>query len=103
MTRFQEGFKAVMEFGYGKSVMGKNRDSAGKTGTSETFIDTNNDGIIDTETISNAFVGYSPSNNPTMTITVVSPDVSRPSDIYHITYMNKRVAKLVTNKYFELY
>lgn len=103
LKRVQEGFKAVMDFGYGKSVMGKNRDSAGKTGTSETFIDTNNDGIIDTETISNAFVGYSPSNNPTMTITVVSPDISRPSNIYHIPYMNKRIAKLVTNKYFELY
>jgi len=104
LKRVQEGFIAVMDFGYGKNVMGNSPNPAGKTGTSESFIDTNGDGKIDTETISQAFVGYAPSDNPKMTITVTSPDVSyMKSDNDYLTYMNRLVARKVSNKYFELY
>lgn len=37
------------------------------------------DGKVDTETITSSFVGYSPSENPKMSIVVVSPDVSVPN------------------------
>lgn len=104
LKRVQEGFIAVMDFGYGKNVMGKSPNPAGKTGTSESFIDTDGDGKIDTETTSNAFVGYAPSNNPKMTITVTSPDVEDPNtNINHRTYMNRRIARSISNKFFEIY
>lgn len=104
LKRVQEGFIAVMNFGYGKNVMGNSPNPAGKTGTSESFIDTNGDGKIDTETTSNAFVGYAPSDNPKMTITVTSPDVEDPNtNINHRTYMNRRIAKSISNKYFLMF
>ena len=56
--------------------MGYYTNSSGKTGTSQSFIDTNDDGKVDTETITTSFVGYSPSVNPIMSIVVVSPDIS---------------------------
>ena len=104
LKRIQEGFSAVMDYGYGKNVMGNAPNPAGKTGTSESFIDTNMDGKIDTLTTSNAFVGYSPRENPIMTITVTSPDVEDPNTkINFRTYMNRRIAKEVSNKFFEIY
>ena len=103
LKRIQEGFIAVMDFGYGKNVMGNSPNPAGKTGTSESFIDTDGDGNIDTETTSNAFVGYAPSDNPEMTITVTSPDVEDPNTGYNFrTYMNRRIAREISNKYFEI-
>lgn len=104
LKRVQEGFIAVMDFGYGKNVMGNSPNPAGKTGTSESFIDTDGDGKIDTETTSNAFVGYAPSDNPKMTITVTSPDVEDPNTSYNYrTYMNRRIAREISNKYFEMF
>lgn len=104
LKRVQEGFVAVMEVGLGKRVMGDSPNPAGKTGTSESFIDTNGDGKIDTATTSNAFVGYAPSNNPKMTITVTSPDVEDPNtNISYRTYMNRRIAREISNKYFEMF
>ena len=104
LKRVQEGFVAVMEVGLGKKVMGNSPNPAGKTGTSESFIDTDKDGKIDTETTSNAFVGYAPSDNPTMTITVTSPDVEDPNTCYNYrTYMNRRIVRMISNKYFEMF
>jgi len=104
LERVQEGFVAVMEVGLGKRVMGDSPNPAGKTGTSESFIDTDGDGKIDTETTSNAFVGYAPSNNPVMSLTVTSPDVEDPNTNYNYrTYMNRRIARQISNKYFEMF
>ena len=104
LKRVQEGFVAVMEVGLGKKVMGNSPNPAGKTGTSESFIDTDKDGKIDTETTSNAFVGYAPSDNPAMTITVTSPDVEDPNTGYNYrTYMNRRIVRMISNKYFEMF
>ena len=59
--------------------MGNSPTPSGKTGTSESFLDTDGDGVIDTPTLSNAFVGYAPSNKPVMSITVTSPDLVNPN------------------------
>jgi len=103
LARVQEGFKAVMDIGLGKNVMGNSPSPAGKTGTSESFMDTDDDGKIDTETVSNAFVGYAPFDNPEMTITVTSPDVEDPNtNISFHSYVNRRIARFISNKYFEI-
>ena len=104
LKRVQEGFRTVMSDGYGKNVMGNSPNPAGKTGTSESFLDTNKDGKIDTPTVSNAFVGYAPFDNPTMSIAVTSPDVEDPNTgIDFHSYVNRRIAKEVSNKFFEMY
>ena len=79
-------------------------DAAGKTGTSQSFIDTDNDGVIDMETITSAFVGYLPANNPKISITVVSPNSSHPnSSTDFASLVTLRITKAVTNKYNEMY
>jgi len=100
IDRVREGFSAVVTRGLGYGYMGNYTNSAGKTGTSQSFIDTDGDGKVDTETITSSFVGYSPIDNPKMSIVVVSPDISVPdSTTYGVT---RNISAQVVNKYFEL-
>lgn len=106
MARVKEGFHAVTMSagGYGRNYMEDRYDPAGKTGTSQSFIDTDNDGNIDTETISTAFIGYAPSTNPKMTITVTSPNSSNPNTgTDYASLVTMRITKAVSSKFFELY
>ena len=84
--------------------MGDSPNPAGKTGTSESFLDTDGDGVIDTPTVSQSFIGYAPANNPKMTITVTSPDVQEVgTSSGHITYMNRLIARKISNQYFKMF
>lgn len=104
LDRIRKGFISVMESGgTGAGYMSLKRLPAGKTGTSQSFLDTNLDGLIDTETITNTFVGYAPYNNPEVTFTVVSPDVAYPNSNGDQSYVNRRIAKKVSEAYFTLY
>lgn len=106
MNRVKEGFYAVMHAngGYGRGYIDNKLDAAGKTGTSQSFIDTDNDGIIDTETITSSFVGYFPYNNPKISIVVTSPNSSHPnSTTDYASLVTLRITKEVTNKYYEMY
>lgn len=103
LKRVQLGFREVMTTGLGKGVMGSAPNPAGKTGTSESFLDTDGDGVIDSESVSNAFVGYAPFENPKMTITVTSPDVEKPSSYAYHSLVNRRIAKRVSSSFFERY
>lgn len=100
IDRVREGFNAVVTSGLGYGYMGYYTNSSGKTGTSESFIDTDNDGKVDTETITTSFVGYSPSDNPKMSVVVVSPDISLPDNPQSL--VTKRISANIVNKYFEL-
>ena len=102
IDRVRLGFNQVITDGLGYGYMGDYYNSSGKTGTSESFIDTNSDGVVDTETITTSFVGYSPSDNPKMSIVVVSPDISTPESNYQ-SNATKRISASLVNKYFELY
>ena len=99
MDRVRLGFNQVVTSGLGYGFMGYYNDSSGKTGTSQSFIDTDGNGVVDTETISTAFIGYSPSTNPRMSIVVVSPDISMPDAPYQ-SQITKRISSSVVNKYF---
>ncbi|MBQ2639322.1 MAG: penicillin-binding protein 2 [Bacilli bacterium] len=105
MNRVKEGFYAVTHApgAYGVGYIDSDYDPAGKTGTSQSFLDTDNDGVIDTETITSSFIGYAPANKPKMSIVVTSPDSSHPngrSDFASlVTY---RITGRVAEKYFEL-
>lgn len=106
MARMKEGFYAVMHSsgGYGVGYIDQKFDAAGKTGTSQSFLDTDNDGVIDTETITSSFVGYAPANNPKMSIIVTSPDSSHPnSRTDYASLVTLHLTKEITNQFFAMY
>lgn len=100
INRVKEGFNAVVTRGLGYGYMGSYYNSSGKTGTSQSFIDTDGDKVVDTETITTSFVGYSPADNPEMSIVVVSPDIGY-GDGYK-SNVTKRISSQAVDKYFEL-
>ncbi|MEE3342468.1 MAG: penicillin-binding protein 2 [Bacilli bacterium] len=103
MDRVREGFRAVVDYGLGTTYMGSYQYmGAGKTGTSQSFLDTDDDGKVDTETISTSFVGYAPYEDPRMSIVVISPDVAV-STAETTSTINKRLSSEIVNKYFEIY
>ena len=103
MDRVREGFRAVVDYGLGTTYMGNYQGiGAGKTGTSQSFIDTNADGKVDTETISTSFVGYAPYDNPRMSVVVISPDVAV-ATAETTSSINRRLSSQIVNKYFEIY
>lgn len=106
MSRVREGFKAVtnMPGGYGVGYMDSWMRPAGKTGTSQSFIDTDGNGVIDTETITSSFIGYAPYDNPKMSIVVTSPDSSRPNpNSDYKSLVTYYLTQAVTRKYGEMY
>ena len=106
MARVKEGFIAVLNSpgGYGVGYMNPAMHPAGKTGTSQSFIDTNNDGRIDTETITSSFIGYAPYEDPKMSILVTSPDSSHPnSNTDYASLVTYRITREITAKYSEMY
>ena len=104
MNRVKEGFAAVMDWGYGVGYTESWMRAAGKTGTSQSFIDTNNDGRIDTETITSSFIGYMPRENPKVSIIVTSPDSSHPnSGTNYASLVTYRITGEVSRKYVEMY
>ncbi len=74
--RIRLGLREVMKSGTGYWYMNPNIASAGKTGTSESYIDTNYDGKLDSFVISNTFLMYAPYDNPKYSIVVISPNTS---------------------------
>ena len=98
IKRVQQGMKAVIDYGSGKGYT--NLKAAGKTGTSQSFMDTNNDGKIDKETISTTFVMYYPINNPKIAISISSPNIGvQTSDYYYL--INQKVIKKLTNNLYK--
>ena len=106
LNRVKEGFIAVLNSpgGYGVGYMNTNMRPAGKTGTSQSFIDTDGNGVIDTETITSTFIGYAPYDNPKMSIMVTSPNSSHPnSNIDFASLVTYRITQRVTEKYSQMY
>ncbi len=105
LERVKMGFQEVLNYGgTGSGYIDRKFNPAGKTGTSQSFIDTDADGAIDKETITNTFVGYAPADNPVVSFTVISPNIyySENESSYQ-TYVNRRISKRVSDIYFQLY
>lgn len=106
LKRVQEGFYAVINasYGIGHEYIDTVYRPAGKTGTSESFLDTDGDEAIDTETISTSFIGYAPFEKPKISIAVTSPDVSYiHSTSDYMTLVTRRISRKVTDMYFKMY
>ena len=104
LNRTKMGLKAVFEYGgTGIGNIDLSYSPAGKTGTSQSFIDTDGDGKVDLETTTSTMVAYAPYDNPIVTFTVISPDVDYVgSDSYYIPQINAQISYKVSKKFFEL-
>ena len=99
LDRVHLGFKEVVSSGLGYGYMYYR--GSGKTGTSETFLDSDGNGVIDTETITKTFVGYFPYDNPKFAFSVVAPDISYGSG--YESNVTSRVSYKLTKMIHELY
>ncbi|MBQ6546511.1 MAG: penicillin-binding protein 2 [Bacilli bacterium] len=103
INRVRLGFKNVMTRGTGVGYMNSAPNPSGKTGTSESFVDLDDDGDIDVPSISNNFVGYAPTDKPTMSIAAAFPDIQNPRGGKYKSYANQMIVSKATTIYFSLY
>ncbi len=101
MKRIQEGLREVIKSGTGYWYINQSIPAAGKTGTSESYIDSDYDGSLDAYVISNSFVEYAPFDNPKYSIVVVSPNISslKTNNDYQ-SPVNKLIAKNINDFLF---
>ena len=105
-NKYLERLKSAMHLacsnGTARGYINAKFNGAGKTGTSETFIDTNNDNIMDTKTISNAFVGFAPYDNPKYSVVVLAPNlyVSKEEEYIKVP-ITRYISRDITNFLFE--
>lgn len=99
VKRVQLGLREVIRSGTGRNYLGGlNISAAGKTGTSETFIDSNGDGKMDKATTSTAFIMYAPFENPEYSVVIMSPNIGHSGYKYSI---NLRVNRKIVKYLFE--
>lgn len=104
LDRVKEGFKMVMEYGgTGYGYLSNDIKPAGKTGTAEGFIDTDGDGVVDSETLTNTFAGYAPYDDPKVSFVVVTPDIYYNEGTTTRSRVIKRISMRISQKYFDLY
>ncbi len=72
-NRITEGLYEVFHGGTASSYVSKKKNAVGKTGTSETFYDSDNDGVVDKEVINSTVAFYYPRESPRYSIVVVAP------------------------------
>lgn len=104
LDRIKEGMKLVLSEGTGKFYVPQGLNFAGKTGTSESFLDTNNDNIVDTATISSTFTGFYPADNPKFSVVVITPNVSHKNgktDAFYFgaSKITKELVTFLSNNY----
>lgn len=104
LERIKEGMKLVLKEGTGRIYVPYGFDAAGKTGTSESFLDTDNDGRVDTATITSTFAGFFPTDNPRYSIVVITPNISHrngSSDgmYYGASKITKDIIEYITKTY----
>lgn len=98
INRVKQGLKLVISNGTGRGYIDESKNASGKTGTSETFVDSNLDGIYETPSISTAFVSYMPSDNPKYAISISTPNISYVNSYSSYIYpFNKLVINKITN------
>lgn len=98
INRVKQGLKLVISDGTGKGYIDLSKNPSGKTGTSETFVDTDNDGKYETASISTSFVAYLPSDNPKYAISITTPNISYINNYSNYVYpFNKIVIKKITD------
>ena len=98
LNRIREGLKLVLSEGTGRIYVDKSINAAGKTGTSESFYDSNSDGAVDVATITSTFAGYFPADNPKYSVVVITPNISHNNGTNDTMYYGaSKITKDITN------
>ncbi|MDD4706395.1 MAG: penicillin-binding transpeptidase domain-containing protein [Bacilli bacterium] len=98
LNRIREGFRLVNYNGTAYSYTNHKFSSAGKTGTSDSYLDTDLDGNIDTFTINTSYVMYFPFEKPEISIAMVSPNISYKNKVSNYRYpINSKVMRKITD------
>lgn len=98
LNRIRKGFEAVFSYGTSKNHA-KGYKVAGKTGTSESFYDSDFDGKIDSETTTTSVALYVPYDDPKYSVTIISPHIS--NDESYVSYANKYLTNKIVQFLFE--
>ena len=97
LNRIREGLTLVLKEGTGKIYVRDDLLAAGKTGTSESFYDSNNDGIVDVATITSTFAGYFPNEDPKYSVVVITPNISHKNGTNDTMYYGaSKITKEIT-------
>jgi len=78
--RIIEGLYQVFHGGTATSYVKSQLNAVGKTGTSETFYDSDHDGLVDKEVINTTVIFYYPRENPTYSMAIVAPYITDDGD-----------------------
>lgn len=101
-NRIKEGLRNVSLYGTGSYYIDKKYNASSKTGTSESILDSDSDGIADTFATTRTFVSYMPSNNPEYSLVIVSPNIDYKEYESEYTYpINMYLARGITKILFE--
>ena len=101
IKRIQEGFHSVMKNGTGYWYINPSIPAAGKTGTSESYIDNDLDGNLESFVLGNTFLMYAPYNNPKYSIVVISPNTSNlDSNSKYRSPVNRLIARSINDFLF---
>ncbi len=103
LNRVKKALNLVIKEGTGRNYIDLKYNPSGKTGTSETFVDSNLDGKFETESISTAFVAYFPTDNPEYAISISSPNISYINNKSSYIYpFNKIVIRKITDNLYSV-
>ena len=101
-TRIEESLHEVMRSGTGYWYASPNINAAGKTGTSESYIDSDYNGTLDAYVLSNTFLMYAPIDNPKYSIVVISPNTSNlKSKSKYRAPINRLIARSINDYLFK--
>ena len=99
-NRIKEGLRNVSLYGTGSFYIDKKYNASSKTGTSESVLDSDKDGISDTYATTRTFVSYMPSDKPMYSLVIVSPNIDykerENTRTYPINmYLSRQVSKIL--------
>ena len=101
LQRIQEGLRNVMKSGTGYWYINQSIPAAGKTGTSESYIDSDYDGTLESFVLSNTFLMYAPFDNPKYSMVVISPNTSNlDSSSSYRSPVNRLIARRINDFLF---
>ncbi len=102
--RIKTGLYQVVNLGTGYGYTNVSFKPAGKTGTSETYFDSNQDGVGDVLTITNTYAMYAPYDDPKYSMVVISPNVSHyEGKTDYFAYINRYISAAVSDYVFTNY
>jgi len=100
MNRIKEGLRSVSSYGTGSYYIDFKYNASSKTGTSESILDSDLDGVGDTFATTRTFISYMPSDNPLYSLVIVSPNIEYKIDentpVYPINmYLARNISKIL--------